>query len=149
MKFRLFVRLTEMLLAIAGVKEDEEYDVHLPNFLLAFGFALVAGAVALAVAYFFVWNKMLLIFAAFALVLGVSAVMCRRNQKIRVTSDEEFEYTTFLGNKHVYRFSDITALKRNNDSMTLFVGGKKVHIESMAIISKRFATLVNNALAKE
>ena len=146
MKFRLFVRFTEMLLAIAGVKENEEYDVHLPNFLLAFGFALIAGAVALVTAYFFVWEKILLPIAAGALILGVTAILCRRNQKIRVLSDEEFEYTTFLGNSYICRFEDIVALRRNSDSMTLFVGDKKVHIESIAIVSERFAELVNKAL---
>ena len=45
MEFKIFVKITEALLALAGVKEDEEYDVHLPNFLLAFGFALIAAAI--------------------------------------------------------------------------------------------------------
>ena len=149
MKFRIFVRITEALLALAGVKEDEEYDVHLPNFLLAFGFALIAAAVTLVVAFFFVHSRMFLIICPICLILGVTAIMCRRNQKIKVLSDEEFEYTTFLGATHRYRFSDIIGLRQNKDSMTLFVGNGKVHIESIAIVSERFATLVNEQLSKK
>ncbi len=148
MKFRIFVRITEALLALAGIKEDEEYDVYLPNFLLAFGFALIAAAVTLVITYFFVHSHMLLIFSPVCLVLGVTAIMCRRNQKVKVLSDEEFEYTTFLGVTHRYRFCDITGLRQNNDSMTLFLKGGKVHIESIAIVSERFAGLVNKALSK-
>ena len=43
-------------------------------------------------------------------------------------------------------FSDIEWLRKNNDSLTLFVAGEKVHIESMAILSDRFIELVNKAL---
>ena len=146
MKFKLIVKLTEKLVSALGLKENEEYDVHLPPFLLAFGIILLAAAVGLAVAFFFVFMPILLVIAAIALVLGVSAFMCYRNQKIRVISDEEFEYTTFLGNTYVCRFSDIVAIRRNNDSLTVYVGNRKVHIESIAVVSERFADLVNGAM---
>ena len=53
-----------------------------------------------------------------------------------------------LGTVHVYNFSDITGLRRNNDSLTLFVGKKKVHLESMAIMSERLAKALSDALEK-
>lgn len=64
-------------------------------------------------------------------------------------SDEEFEYTTFLGKTHRYAFRDITALRKNQDSLTLFVGKNKVHIESMAVLSERLVDRINQALAQE
>ena len=83
------------------------------------------------------------------ILLGIVELMCWKNQSIRVVSDEEFEYTTFLGNTHRYAFRDITALRKNKDSLTLFVGKNKVHMESMAVISERLAKLINQALAEK
>ena len=47
------------------------------------------------------------------------------------------------------KFSDITGLKRNADSMTLLVGTEKVHIESCAILSERLIKLIDKELSKE
>ena len=60
--------------------------------------------------------------------------------------NDSFEYTTFLGKKSVYRFTEIKGLRRNNDSMTLLVGEKKVHIESVAILSAALVDRINRAL---
>ena len=57
-------------------------------------------------------------------------------------SDEEFQYSTFLGNKKIYRFDQITALRKNRDSLTLFLGKNKVHIESSAVMSDRLKALI-------
>jgi len=51
-----------------------------------------------------------------------------------------------FGNTRTYAFSDIQGLRRNQDSLTLFVAGEKIHIESMAIISDRLASAINRAL---
>lgn len=64
----------------------------------------------------------------------------------RMLTDEVFEYTTFLGNTYTYYFRDITGLRRNQDSLTLFVGCKKVHIESSAVMSERLVSLINHSL---
>ena len=84
--------------------------------------------------------------AVVLLVLAVTCFLCWKNQKIRVLSDEEFEYSIFLGRKKVYAFSDITGLVRNRDSMTLLMGGEKVHMESMAILSERLVERINRRL---
>ena len=60
--------------------------------------------------------------------------------------DEQFEYTTFLGNKKVYKFADIIALRRNKDSITMFVGNGKVHIENGAVLSPRLFERINKAM---
>ncbi|MBQ5712079.1 MAG: hypothetical protein IIV61_05660 [Oscillospiraceae bacterium] len=64
-------------------------------------------------------------------------------------SEDRFTYTTMFGNTHTYSFSDIQGLRKNQDSMTLFVAGHKVHIESMAILSERLVTLINRELEKK
>jgi hypothetical protein len=94
-----------------------------------------------------VWWKV--VAAAVCVGMGVMALLCWRNQKIVVISGSQFEYTTMFGQTRTYRFSDITGLRRNQDSMTLFVGNEKVHIESMAVLSERLVNGINEALAKK
>ena len=53
-----------------------------------------------------------------------------------------------FGKTRTYSFSDIQGLRRNQDSLTLFVTNEKVHIESMAILSERLVERIDNALAK-
>ena len=78
--------------------------------------------------------------------LGIAAFLCWKNQKIRMLSNDKFEYTTWLGHSYEYYFRDITDLRVNQDSMTLFVGQKKIHIESMAVLSERLANRINQSL---
>lgn len=111
--------------------------MYLPSFLLAFGIALILAAIGLTVGFVCTWQIILIALAAVSLVLGVAAIMCWRNQTIRMIDDDHFEYTTFLGNKKQYAFSDIQKLIRNSDSFTLVMTTGKVHIESMAIMSER------------
>ena len=146
MKFRLLVKLGELILGRACPDDEPRADMFLPIKLLAFSALLMMGGIAACIyaAINFSWGAV--IAAALAFVLGCAALLCWKNQTIFVLSDEEFEYSTFLGNKTVYRFSDIKLVKRNNDSMTVFVGNGKVHIESMAILSDRLVACINRQL---
>lgn len=67
---------------------------------------------------------------------------------IHVISDKEFTYTTMFGKTKNYRFADIERLRKNKDSMTLFVAGDKLHMESMAILSERLVELINRELKR-
>ena len=89
------------------------------------------------------------VFFSLCAVLAVAAVLCWRNQTIQILDEETFEYTTFLGNKKVYSFSEIRSVRKNSDSATLFVGDGKVHIEAMAIMSDRLTEKLDNALKKQ
>ena len=100
----------------------------------------------MCVAFFVVFNPVFIAVSAACILLGIGALMCWKNQTIRIIDEEKFEYTTFLGNKKVYAFSDIKGLIRNSDSLTLLVKDKKVHIESMAILSERLIEKINEAL---
>ena len=53
-----------------------------------------------------------------------------------------------FGKTRTYSFSDIQGLRRNQDSLTLFVAGEKVHIESIAVLSERLVERIDNALEK-
>lgn len=143
MKVKLLVKLGELILGEAFSDEEGRADMYLPIWLLAFAVLLLFGAVVLAILACIDFSVGFL-FGAFACaVLGVLALLCWRNQKIEVLSEDTFAYTTFLGNKTVYNFNDIKGLKANNDSLTLYVADGKVHIESCAQISERLAKKLN------
>ena len=110
--------------------------------------ALAAAAVGLGVAFAVTLNLTFVAFAVVSAVLSAAAVLCWKNQTIVILDGDTFEYTTFLGKKIVYRFSEIESLRRNSDSFTLYVGGGKVHIESMAIMSDRLTDKINEAIAR-
>ena len=148
MKFRFLVRIIDAVLHVNLESDEPRADVYLPTFLLAFGLVLIGGGAAVIVGYFIVFNIWLLVGGIIAVPIGILAVICWRNQTVKIISDDEFVYTTFLGNSYTYKFSDITGIKLNSDSQTLFIGEKKVHIEMMSIMSDRFVELVNQALER-
>ena len=121
-------------------------DVYISSFLLVFGLFLIVGGVGIAIVLFFHFNIWIIVGSICCILLGVLAIMCWKNQTLRVISEEEFEYTTFWGNTYECRFKDITAIKYNNDSTTIFVGNKKIHIESIAVVSDRFSDLLSKAI---
>lgn len=153
MKLRVLMLAIYAVLAIFTVlfakKEGQKpkADMYLPIKLLAMALALLAGAV-LAALYGVSKGQAAYGYAACALltVFAVCAFLCWKNQKIRILSQEEFEYTTFLGNAVTYRFDDIEGLKRNKDSMTLLLKSGKVHIESMAVLSPELVEKINAIL---
>ncbi len=148
MKLKLMTKLIEKLLKMSLPEEGPRADMYLPEFLLAFGLALILGGIGAAVAFVFVMKIWIIVAAAIAVLLGIAAIMCWRNQTARMISDDVFVYTTMFGKKHEYRFRDITAIRQNQDSITLFIGQKKVHIESMAIMTKRFIDRINIELER-
>jgi hypothetical protein len=145
MKLKILVKLGEKLLGMTTGAEPRA-DMYLPERLLAMALVFLVGGAAcgiFAIIRFAVWA---IIAAVVGIVLGVFALLCWKNQSIRVISDDEFTYTTMFGNTYTYSFSDIQGLRKNQDSMTLFVAGKKVHIESMAILTQRLVDRINRAL---
>ena len=146
---KLIVKIAEKLLGVNHSDDRPRADMYLPERLLAMGLVFLAIGIVLGVSLLWtvVWWKV--VAAAVCVGMGVMALMCWRNQKIVVISSSQFEYTTMFGQTRTYRFSDITGLRRNQDSMTLFVGNEKVHIESMAVLSERLVNGINEALAKK
>ena len=123
-------------------------DMFLPNWLNGFGFFLDAIAVAFLIAAFVTQKWGLLVGFLIAGALGIAAFLCWKNQIINIIDENTFEYSTFLGKKTRYRFSDIRELKANSDSYTLFVGDGKVHIESIVMISGELMNKIEAALER-
>lgn len=123
----------------------EERDMYLPSWVCGLGIFLLVAAAALLVCTFTVASYCA-VGAAVCLILGVLAIMCQKNQWVRMETNDIFTYSTMFGNQKQYRFSDICELKKNNDSMTLILRNGKVHIETCAVLSERFASAIGNAL---
>ncbi len=111
-------------------------DMCLPDWVLLLGIVLGVGAgLGLICAALYDWNALLL--ASFGLLaLSLYAVLCWKNQTIRLLDGERFVYRSFLGTETEYAFADIRRLRRNADSWTLFVGDGKVHIDFAARLSE-------------
>ena len=125
-----------------------EADLHLPTAVLILGIFLSIVAAALLICAAVFTNIWFVVVSVPVILLSVAAFLCWNNQKIYVVDDDTFEYYTMFGNKKVFRFSDITDIKQNPDSLTLMLGENKVHIESMAVMSDRWVELINIELAK-
>lgn len=146
MKLKVFVYLVEKLLRVQRGGDVPTADMYLPLWLLAFSIALAAVAVVGTILFVFTCNIVWIMIAIVGLLFSIGAALCWRNQSIVIIDDDTFCYTTFLGNKKTYMFKDIRALRKNRDSLTLFVGTGKVHIESAAIVSRRLADKINSVL---
>jgi hypothetical protein len=145
-KLKILVKIVEKLLGMNDHGNEHRADMYLPDKLLALALVLLAIGTAcgiFAVIQFALWA---VVCAALGLILGLFALLCWRNQAIHMISSEKFTYTTMFGNTYTFSFSEIEGLLQNTDSMTLLVAGKKVHIESMAIITDRLADRINQVL---
>lgn len=143
---KLLARILEKLLGKRYGDDAPELDMYLPNPALSIAMVFTGFGIVLAAAAFLTANLMFLIGTVIGIPLGISAFLCWKNQSIRMITSGKFEYTTMFGNKHIYQFSDITGLRKNKDSLTLMVAGKKVHIEAMAVLSQRLVNAINQAL---
>ena len=146
MKLKILVKIIEKILGMTRRGEGPRADMFLPDRLVAMALVFLAGGIACAIVCFIKYALWAVICAILGIALGAFALLCWRNQTIHVISDEKFTYTTMFGKTRTYAFSDIRGLRRNQDSLTLFVADKKVQIESMAILSERLITLINKAL---
>ncbi len=147
MKLKILVKIVEKLLGMTDSGEEPRADMFLPDRLLAMSIVFLAGgivSIALAIISSITWVLGIVICFAF----GIASLLCWKNQSIHIISDEQFTYTTMFGKTRTYSFSDIQGLRKNQDSLTLFVANEKVHIESMAILSERLVERIDNALAK-
>ena len=149
MKLKPFVhtRLGKISFGTTLVDDEARADMFLPAWLLVMGLLLlVFGMIAGIVFVVLQISALMTVLAVAMVLLGVAALLCWKNQTIQMLPNDAFEYSTFLGKKTIYRFGDIKGLKKNTDSMTLFVADGKVHIESIAIVTDRLADRINKQL---
>ncbi len=144
--FSLIFKVVTKLLKKTSNLESEKADMFLPAWILALGvICVIAGLVGIAVNIFYSDVFWIVIFSCL-LIFGMMAILCYANQRIHILDNLTFQYTTFLGNKKIYRFYDIKGIKKGSDSITMFVGNDKVHIESCAILSQRLIEKIDEAL---
>ena len=124
-------------------------DMYLPGRLLAMAVAFLAASGAAYIWFGTVQGKPVAgaVTAVLLILLSIAAFMCWKNQKIRIVSDTEFVYTTFLGTENRYRFDDIVGMRKNRDSLTLVMKTGSVHVESMAVLSAELVEKINAQLA--
>ncbi len=147
MKFKLLVALVEQLIIGASSEEEHRADMYQSPRTLSGGIVLCLASIVIAL-YAYVTSKTLWgAFAALALVLGITAIVSWRNETIRIVSETSFEHSNFWGAKKEYQFSEITSMRQNRDSYTLFLGSKKIRIEASAYMSEQFIQKLNEALA--
>lgn len=143
---KLLVKLGALILGREYSNDEPRADMYLPVWILAFAVILFVLGVGVGIYAVVAFSVAAFVGALCSLVLGAAALLCWKNQTIRMLPNDAFEYTTFLGNKKVYCFSQIKGLRRNRDSMTLLVGEGKVHIESSAILTERLVQRIDQAL---
>ena len=125
------------------MEKQPRADMYLPMWLLVFGFLLDAMSLASLVIAIVAQNWFFLIAVLGLGLLGIAAFLCWKNQTIKIIDEFRFEYTTFLGQKRVYYFSDIKELRPNADSWTLILNNGKVHIESIVCISDKLVEAIS------
>ena len=149
MKLKPFIHIRPGKISFGTTLVDDEprADMFLPAWLFVMGLLLcIFGTIVGIVFAVLQISTLMIALAAVMVLLGVAVFLYWKNQTIRMLPNDAFEYSTFLGKKTIYRFGDIKGLKKNTDSMTLFVAEGKVHIESIAILTDRLSDRINKQL---
>ena len=146
MKLRILVKLVEKILGMSHPAGEHRADMYLPERALAMALVFFAGGTACGIYAVITHAVAAIVFAVLGLGLGVALLLCWKNQTIRIISEEQFVYKTMFGRERTYNLADIQGLRPNKDSVTLFVAGEKVHMESMAVLSENLVRKLNMAL---
>ena len=142
--------IAEIFSRLLGIDEEaEKADMHLPTRMLGLGLSALVAFFVLIARYITTDEWFYIVLGIFFLFIFIGILLCYKNQRIYIISDEEFVYSTMFGKKKTYRFDQIIALRKNHDSLTLFVGGGKVHIESSAVMSDRLKKLIIQEFEKK
>ena len=129
-------------------RKELRADMYLPDRLLGFGIFLGFLSI-LFFAFIFIYDKWFFgLIGLGSLVLGFFAILCWKNQKIHIISEDFFEYTTMFGKTTRYAFSDIREIRGHTDSVTIYVAGGKVHIEGMAILTQELLERIDIAMGR-
>lgn len=123
--------------------------VSLP--ILGFGlFSLICGGVSVIYAVA-ICSFPAAILGLFFLICAAILLLCWKNESVRMLSEDEFEFTSILGKKRRYFFSDITGLRRYEGSYayTLLLGRHKLHIKRHFRLTRRFVERINQQLTDD
>lgn len=140
MKLKPSVRIRpgKMTAGMTLVDDEPRADMFFPAWFFSLALICFVFGVIMAVVFIAVRLPLFLILIALVMILfGIVTIAWWKNQTIRMLPNDTFVYSTFLGKKTVYSFHQIKGIKRGIDSVTLYVGEGKVHIESVAILTDR------------
>ena len=146
MNFDFIIKSVDKLLRIS--EKDKKADMQLPDRVAFFGIAMTFCGVFLIIIAIIAIAPFMLFFSILSLLVATFAFLCYKFQRIHILSDEEFEYSTFLGKKKIYKFEHVRAVRVNADSRTLIFSNGRINIESNAILSERLRLLFNKELAR-
>ncbi len=146
MKFEPFIHIRpgKVTAGMTLVDDKPRADMFMPAWMVSLGllctmFGVILGIVMVAVKMPF----LLILLSAVLVVFGIATLMFWKNHKIHMLSDDEFRYHTWLGKKHVYRFDEIKDVKKAHGYSFLFIGERKVYIDSAALFTKRLSDRLN------
>lgn len=145
----VIISLVFFCMKFSATKISRKNVIYLPKFLFYFGCFLHLVGGALSVDSLYKMNGIIFIFGVFISLVGIAAMLCQINQKTTMTSNNTFEYTTFLGNTREYRFSDVVGIQLHRDSLTILMNSGKIHVESMAVVDEKFADKLDEILEKK
>lgn len=143
MRLKNLLSLAENALNGTGMDNTPKADMFLSSRVLAISLVFATLGIGCGVGFVFTSHIGLVVACPLLLIFSLGAFLSWRNQRIYIIDEDTFVYSTFLGRKKVYHFSDITAIRRNGSSCTLFVGAGKVHIDSTVIMTNRLAAMIN------
>lgn len=123
-------------------------DMCLPAWVCWTGLFFIAMAIGWLIGAILSSNLLLVIGIIVCFGIGISAVLCWKNQWIQMLDTDSFVYSTMFGNETQYDFTQVRELRLHSDSATLILETGKVHIEKCAILSKRFKEAIGRALVK-
>ena len=125
-----------------------EKDLYLPIWVLALGVVFMTGGI-ICVFHAVTDAPLSWIGAVPCFALGLAAILCWKNQWVKMISGEEFIYSNMFGKQTTYHVSQIRDIRRNADSMTLILENGKVHIENCAVLSERFLRILHKPVKKD
>lgn len=134
----VFVILIGGVVYVIRLKEKENKNtLYLPAFVTMVGIFCsliftVISIIVLATGRF----TLCFVFLVFALLLS-TLILAGRNSGI-VYDVEHFTARNFLGIKHTYSYSDITAIQGHTKDIKLFVGRRVVRLDEMYVNRKQF-----------
>lgn len=141
MKFKTFVvkRPGKLFVGTTVVDDKPRADVFTPVFLLSMAeVLLILGLLFGAFSIVYDLPLVILVISACFILLSITAFLEWRNHRIKMLSDDSFEYRSTLGKKTVYHFSVITNIKRTKSSLVIFLGNVRLTFDSFPIITDRF-----------
>lgn len=127
---------------------NRKKDMYLPTWVCWAGLFFIVVAIGCLIGAILSSNLLLVIGMMVCFGIGISAVLCWKNQWVQMVDSDSFVYSTMFGNETQYDFTQVRELRLHGDSATLILETGKIHIEECAILSKRFEEAIDWALAK-